>query len=479
MSHQRPLGRKFHIVVVLILLLLQFSCGGSGGDTGGGTAAGGDTAPQFKPGFNLFSPQQDVEMGRQSAAQIVREMPLLRDQQIVAYVQQLGAKLAAKAPGEKFPYTFNVIGTKDVNAFALPGGFIFVNAGAIAAARNEGELAGVIAHEVMHVALRHGTNQATKAYLAKAGLGVLGTIASSQRDNGIAGILASIGGAGANMLFLKFGRTAENQADLEGARIMANAGYDPRDMANFFKTLEKMGGQGVPEFMSDHPDPGNRIASIESAYRALPVSTSPVHDTPEFVAARARLTGEAIPESKDLRRVGPSDPTKIPARTRPEAPSSQARTFESPNKRLGLDYPANWDVIDAGESNYILAPKGAYGQADGSLMVTHGIFVGIINPLGSDLQSSNAAFIKKQLEDNLDFRVARQPEQINFGGQPGFATIVAGPSATTGVIEIDTTYTTLTGDGRFFYIITIVPQNEMQVYKPAFERIISSLRIAG
>jgi hypothetical protein len=459
------------------MLVAQISCGSTGSDSGRGPVAAGDTAPQYKPGFNLFSPQQDVEMGRQSASQISREMPLLRDQQIVGYVQQLGAKLAAKAPGEKFPYTFNVIGTKDVNAFALPGGFIFVNAGAIAAARNEGELAGVIAHEVMHVALRHGTNQATKAYLAKAGLGVLGSIASNQRDGGLAGILATIGGAGANMLFLKFGRTAEKQADIEGARIMANAGYDPRDMASFFKTLEKIGGQGVPEFMSDHPDPGNRVAAIEEVYKALPVSKTPVHDSQEFLSARARLTGEAIPASKDLRRVGPSDPTRIPSRSRPELPSSQSAAFQSPDGKLALEYPANWKILDAGSSNYILAPNGAYGQADGSFMVTHGIFVGIIQPLGPDLQSSNTAFIRKQLEDNLDFKVAREPQAINFGGRPGFATVVAGPSTSTGVLEIDTTYTTITDDGRFFYIITIVPQDEMQNYRAAFERIISSLRI--
>ncbi len=120
-------------------------------------------------------------MGRQSAAQIVRQMPLIRDAEISGYIKQLGAKLAAKAPGEKFPYNFEVVGDKQINAFALPGGFIFVNAGAIASARNEGELAGVMAHEVMHVALRHGTSQATKSYAAKAGLGILGTIAG-RRD---------------------------------------------------------------------------------------------------------------------------------------------------------------------------------------------------------------------------------------------------------------------------------------------------------
>ncbi len=126
----QQIPKALHSILGFALLVLQLSCVGteSTQSSGGIVPSSANTAPQFKPGFNLFSPQQDVEMGKQSAAQIVHEMPLLRDAQIVGYIQQLGAKLAAKAPGEKFPYSFSVIGTKDVNAFALPGGFIFVNA---------------------------------------------------------------------------------------------------------------------------------------------------------------------------------------------------------------------------------------------------------------------------------------------------------------------------------------------------------------
>lgn len=418
-------------------------------------------------------------MGRESASQIARQMPLIDDQQIVGYIRALGAKLIAKAPGEKFPYTFNVVGAKEVNAFALPGGFIFVNAGTIAAARNEGELAGVMAHEIMHVALRHGTNQATKAYLAKAGLGVLGSIASSQESGGFASILASLGGAGANMLFLKFGRTAEKQSDLEGARILAEAGYDPRDMASFFKTLQEMGGQGVPEFLSDHPDPGNRIASIEEIYKSLPVSQTPIHTSESFETTKARFTGRAAPlaASRDIARLGPRDPTHIKPGARPSTPSKEYRGFRARDNSFGLDYPTNWTAITSDDSNYILAPEGAYGKAGESLVVTHGIFVGVLPPLGRDLGSSTTALIQKQIQDNPDFRLVRQPEAINFGGSPGSVTVIAGPSATTGVMEIDITYTTIVANGRLFYVVTIAPEDEMPGYKTAFERIISSLQL--
>src|SRR6185503_14648748 len=140
------------VVLAFSFLLSQLACGGRPG----GSAGEGKSAPHFKPGFNLFKPEQDIELGRQSAAQVSHQMPLLNDSSIVGYIQQVGKKLAARAGGYKFPYQCQVIATKDLNAFALPGGFVFVHADAIAAAKNEGELAGVMAHEISHVALRHG-----------------------------------------------------------------------------------------------------------------------------------------------------------------------------------------------------------------------------------------------------------------------------------------------------------------------------------
>src|ERR1051325_7757500 len=139
-------------LLALSFSISQLACGGLSNSRVGG----GRPAPHFKPGFNLFKPEQDIELGRQSAEQVSRQMPIMNDPAVVGYVQQLGAKLAAKAPCVKFPYEFHVVGTKEINAFALPGGFIFVNAGTIAAAKNEGELAGVMSHEISHVALRHG-----------------------------------------------------------------------------------------------------------------------------------------------------------------------------------------------------------------------------------------------------------------------------------------------------------------------------------
>jgi hypothetical protein len=440
---------------------------------------GSRSQPRFKPGFNLFSPEQDVQIGRQSTQQILVETPMLDDPEIDAYVKQLGAKLASKAAGERFPYQFQVVATREINAFALPGGFLFVNAGAIAAARNEGELAGVMAHEIAHVALRHGTNQATKAHLARAGLGILGSIAGGGENSDLGEAVSAIGGLGANMLFLKYGRTAEKEADLEGARIMVEAGYDPRDMANFFKTLEEQGGQRVPEMMSDHPDPGNRVKYITEEISRLPISLNPIHTTPEFEAVKARLTGRAsaLSEESRLRRIG-EDPTDLELGARPPRPSAQFNGYQPNDGSFAVQVPANWDALKTSESELIFAPKGAYGKYKDSLMVTHGIFVGARSATQPDLRSATEAFVQQQIESNPDFQIARQSQPIDFGGQEGYYAVISGPSAINGVVEVDVTYTTVTADGRMFYIITISPEDEAETYKPAFEKIIRSLQLA-
>jgi peptidase M48-like protein len=462
----------------LFLFISQFSCSGMRGGNME-APAGSRSTPKFKPGFNLFSPQQDVELGLQSAQQIRRETPMLNDPQINGYISKLGKKLASKTAGEKFPYQFQVVATREINAFALPGGFLFVNAGAIAAARNEGELAGVMAHEIAHVELRHGTNQASKQQVAQAGIGILGSIASSGENPNLGQAVGAIGGLGANMLFLKFGRGAEREADLEGARIMAEAGYDPRDMANFFKTLESEGGQRVPEMLSDHPDPGNRTKYILEEVKSLPVSQNPVHTTTEFEQVKARLAGQApeLSASSQLRRIG-EDPSDLELHARPQKPSVNFKGFRAEDGSFALQVPSNWDVLVSGDSNYIFSPHGAHGKLKDSTMVTHGIFVGVVPVQQSDLRKATEAFIQQQIETNTDFGVVSAPQQVNFGGKKGYVAAVSGPSAISGVTEVDTTYTTATNDGRMMYLITIAPEDEAESYQAAFQQILRSLRMA-
>ena len=216
--------------------------------------------------INLFSVQQDAEMGRQAAQDAERQLPMLRDGTTEGYINAIVQRLAAVAPGPRFPYRARVVNAAEINAFALPGGYVYVNRGLIEAVRNEGELAGVLAHEMAHVAQRHGTSQATKAYGAQMGVGLLGSLLGG-RDHRLGVGEQVIGSLGLNALFMKFSRNAESEADRVGAQMMSRAGYDPMAMANFFDLLaaqQRGNPSAVSQFFSDHPSPQNRSASIRA-----------------------------------------------------------------------------------------------------------------------------------------------------------------------------------------------------------------------
>jgi hypothetical protein len=164
---------------------------------------------------------------------------------------------------------------------------------------------------------------------------------------------------------------------------------------------------------------------------------------------------------------------------RVEPPSQEFTGFQARDNSFAIQYPSNWDALTADEVNMIFAPRGAYGQTNQTVVVTHGIFIGAVEPEGGDLESATTAFIRKQVEGNPDFRVVRDPQEIGFGGRKGYATVVAGPSTVTGVMEIDVIYTTVTSDGRIFYLITMAPEDEIQQYRSTFEAIIKSLQLAG
>src|SRR5256886_5771899 len=211
---------------------------------------------------NKYKTQDDVRLGRQAAGEAEQQFPLLRDTEVTAYVERVGQRLVASIPPEfqhpEFRYYFKIVNASDINAFALPGGPMYVNRGMIEAARTEGEMAGVMAHELSHVALRHGTAQATKAqkYSLLAGvLGIGGTILGGPA-------LGQLAAAPVGVYFLKFSREYETEADVLGAQIMARAGYDPHDLANMFQTIERTSGGGGGGFLSDHPGPANRYARI-------------------------------------------------------------------------------------------------------------------------------------------------------------------------------------------------------------------------
>ena len=221
--------------------------------------------------INLFSVEQDAQIGRQAAADAERQLPMVRDGYVEGYLNAIVRRLAAAAPGPRFDYHARVVNAADINAFSLPGGPVYVNRGLIEAVRNEGELAGVLAHEMAHVAQRHGTSQVTKAYGAQLGVGLLaGLLGGRNQRVGMGEQI--VGSLGLNALFMKFSRNAENEADRVGAQIMSRAGYDPMAMASFFDLLaaqERRSPGAAAQFFSDHPSPQNRSANIRAQAAGL------------------------------------------------------------------------------------------------------------------------------------------------------------------------------------------------------------------
>src|SRR5258708_1939561 len=298
---------------------------------------------------NKFKPTDDVKVGRQGGGEAEEQFPLLRDAEASSYVERIGQRLVASIPPEfqhpEFRYYFKVINARDINAFALPGGPMYVNRGMIEAARTEGEMAGVMAHELSHVALRHGTAQATKAQKYQVGAGIAGILGTILGGPG----LGQIAQAPFAVYFLKYSREYETEADILGARIMANAGYDPRDLANMFRTIEAQGGGGGGGFLSDHPSPKDRYARINQEAQYLRVRETTRDDT-EFRSIKERLRRYPRAQTMaEIQRNGgryPSDTggnnyPSTPPRGRVEYPSPRLRTYSEFNV-LQLSVPDNW-----------------------------------------------------------------------------------------------------------------------------------------
>jgi len=254
----------------------------------------------FEPGFNLFSKQQDVQLGQESAAQVRKQMTVIKDPVLTDYVNRVGKRLVATREAQEsgFPFTFEVVADPSINAFALPGGPMFINTGLLRAVDNEAQLAGVMGHEMSHVILRHGTNQASKANLIQ----IPAALAAQAAGKGsMTGQLAQLGiGLGANSVLLKFSRSAESQADLTGSHIMSEAGYDPMEMARFFEKLGAQGGGAngsISQFFSDHPNPGNREQAIATEARLLPQKTYG-YQTGEFSRMKAAVAKIKEPKPK-------------------------------------------------------------------------------------------------------------------------------------------------------------------------------------
>ena len=215
-----------------------------------------------KSELSLVSESQEIQMGQEGAKEVAQTIGFYNDARVQSYVADIGKRMAAQSERPNLPWEFHVVDDASVNAFAIPGGFIYVTRGLMGSINTEAELATVVGHEIAHVTNRHSVQQISKAQLAQLGLGI-GSILSSDIAK-----FGQIAGAGLGLLFLKYGRDAENQADQGGFRYALAQNYDVREMPKVFETLSRLsesgGGGRLPEWLSTHPDPGNRIKHIDA-----------------------------------------------------------------------------------------------------------------------------------------------------------------------------------------------------------------------
>jgi Zn-dependent protease with chaperone function len=478
---------------------------------------------QVKPGFNVFSAEQDVEIGRQSAVEAERQLPLLNDRNTQRTVESIFERLAAAAPGEKYPYQVRVVNARDINAFALPGGFTYVNRGVLTSARTEGEVAGVLAHEIAHVALRHGTNNATKAYMAQAGLGVLGGILGRGQPTSTAQIINVIGGLGMNAVFLKNSRDAETQADIVGAQIMARAGYDPMEMANFFEILRDQGGKdpgAVAQFLSDHPAPANRMTRIQEEVRNIgATNVRRAGSDPQFAQMQASLRGMGTaPTMAEAARNGgrsggrntqyPSGRGQQTSREegrqigslQVEAPSTRYTSFRQKNDFFEIQIPSNWRAYDAqnGFGVTIVPDGGVVDTGNGQQGLVYGVVVNHYDPFEGTSGRRNptlgqaTADLVRQIRESNDYlrpagggqRQGNRGQRQGDAGQRGMVgngvgltRILTGVSPVTGEEERVTLVTQQMSDGHVLYALLIAPDRDYAAMSPAFTRMVQSLHV--
>jgi predicted Zn-dependent protease len=438
---------------------------------------------QIKYHSNKFSIQDDVKLGRQAAQEAEQQFPLLRDEATQDYVERVGSRLVAAIPSQfqhsEFQYYFKVVNARDINAFALPGGPMYVNRGMIEAARTEGEMAGVMAHEISHVALRHGTAQATKGQK-------LGTIASIA---GIAGTILTrnpnvgqLAQAPFAVYLLKFSREYETEADILGAQIMAQAGYDPRDLANMFQTIAAQGGGGGG-FLSDHPSPKDRNERINREAQYLRIQGGQ-RDSRDFARIQERLRGfQAAPSMAEIARSGQRYPTgentsgtadRLPV-GRVEYPSSRYQNVSIFNGGVRVNVPSNWRQVSEGSSVWF-APEGGYGQYNGQAVFTHGANFGVAQTNSRTLQRASDELVNSLAQGNNRLRRTGGYQRTTIDGHNALWSTLTNVNEATGQPENIRLITTQLSNGQLFYMIAVQPQNERN-FENAFQNMLRSLRI--
>jgi predicted Zn-dependent protease len=470
------------------------------------------SSPDFPdPGNPHMSRDQQRALGLKAAAQVYEQMPVLPDSSPeTQYIRRLGQRLVATIPAQhSWPFDFHVVAQKDINAFALPGGPMFVNIGTITAAADEAQLAGVMAHEMSHVYMQHSAKQAAKAQTT----GLLAGLAGAVLGATVGGTAQELGQAGIQMgaqgLMLKYSRTDESQADAVGAVILYRAGYNPQALADFFKTLESQGG-APPQILSDHPNPGNRQEAIQKEIRNWPAKQY-AGDSTEFQATRKHAmgvkayTGEEIaagaksgqwtalnkkngasfnPSGAALTNTSGSTPAAPPTPAAPAVPLENVlpsqRMVATDLGPVKLQRPENWDVMmpkQQGESVTIAPKAGVAGNDIGYGVMLNGVASSNGQPTNIDDMTRR---LMQDMEQNNALQPAGDPQPITVAGVQGRSVAMhsVSPFSINGKPdkERDWLVTIPQSDGSVIFMVFVAPQSHYDRFQPTFEAMLKSVR---
>ncbi len=464
---------------------------------------------------NPFTPQQEVIEGTKVAGQVYQQMPVLPESDPVSqYVAQLGAHVVSHAPGQRWPFTFHVVASPDINAFALPGGSIFVNVGALQAAQSEAQLAGVLAHESSHVVLRHSTCNMKKQQTTNLLAGV-GSIASRiLLGNGSAGQLGeAIIGASNGLYGLRMSRDDEKQADLLGTHILYDTGYDPRGLPQFFEIIEAKYGAGGSQLLTDHPNPGNRTQYVDAEIATMPRLANPLVTSAAFTRMHQASLQERTFTAQQVKdgawksgsyAAGPPQAGTVAISQNGPSPSQQAspttgqyggdgpvaltRTQLGVGARMAtiraqtfqISAPSNWQVASGANGGGTVAPVGGVG----TFGLVYGAVIGKAPANGVADEDSLAIATQKLAqqisEENGGLRQLSliQPMTLNGRLANGMELRGRSPLVENGMAlpEHEWLVAMPTSDGDLHYVIFVAPERDFSMLKPMFQAMVTSFR---
>jgi predicted Zn-dependent protease len=379
--------------------------------------------------LSLISEQQEIQMGQQGAQEVAQSIGLVADDALQQYLQQLGAKLAAGTERPGLPWTFRAVDDPTPNAFALPGGYIFVTRGLLALMNSEAELATVLGHEIGHVTAKHSVSQMSRAQIAQVGLGVGAVLVPGLEK------LGGLASAGMQLLFLRYGRDDERQADDLGFRYALTQNYDVREMADVFQALlrasKETGQSPLPTWLATHPGEEERIAAVQQRVAAMnrPL-TNLVSSRPTYLQ---RVNGLVYGEN-------------------PRNGYFQGTTFIHPELRFRMDFPQGWQA-----QNTAQAVVGVSGQQDAAIQLT---LAG-----QSDPATATRTFLSQQ-----GIR-AGQAFQESINGIPATGSYFQAQTDQ-GVIAGIVAY--FSYGGRTYQVMTYAGASNFASYDPIFRRTIGS-----